>query len=468
MKTRKVFAVVLSAWMVLGGTNVFDSGLQGGAHAALAQSASDGEAQRDPALDNPTEEGIPGGDAVDGGEQASTVPSEPVDPSTTVTEGVTLPPDAVVTDPETTPGPEGSEEPEGDAETTPPQEAETPDGPSAEETPRPASSYAYLAAGVRLYKNTARQAEDRLGQTMAECAVRVRCMGEYESGGAVYEVLFDTDRTAGTDHWETAYFYTENLRSLTPEQAAARPASRTVNGMKITKIDFAYEEPQAAETPEGEMPPQAEAPAETPEESPVTGETPEAGETPAAEETPEAGEIPAAEETPAAGETPTDGEETPVTGDEQENADPEEPQEEDNLFIPQDGVQTPAAEESPEAGQTPEPIETPAAEEEEDLIFDFGQSDPIATLEDQLDPNRKIDIYARWEGDALAFGDTATLYASLTGYDNVEYALQWQTSKDNASWTDVPGATGASCSVTVTEDNYLDYWRVVVSVSDVK
>ena len=89
MKTRKVFAVVLSAWMVLGGTNVFVCGLQGGAHAALAQSASDGEAQRDPALDNPTEEGIPGGDAVDGGEQASTVPSEPADPSTTVTEGVT-------------------------------------------------------------------------------------------------------------------------------------------------------------------------------------------------------------------------------------------------------------------------------------------------------------------------------------------------------------------------------------------
>ena len=90
------------------------------------------------------------------------------------------------------------------------------------------------------------------------------------------------------------------------------------------------------------------------------------------------------------------------------------------------------------------------------------------TIEDALDPNRTIDLYATWGEGELTDGTEATMIAVLNGYDNVEYALQWQTSEDNVNWTDVPGATESRCTVVVTQDNYLDYWRVMVTVTDVR
>ena len=59
------------------------------------------------------------------------------------------------------------------------------------------------------------------------------------------------------------------------------------------------------------------------------------------------------------------------------------------------------------------------------------------TIEDALDPNRTIDLYATWGEGELTDGTEATMIAVLNGYDNVEYALQWQTSEDNVNWTDV-------------------------------
>ena len=90
------------------------------------------------------------------------------------------------------------------------------------------------------------------------------------------------------------------------------------------------------------------------------------------------------------------------------------------------------------------------------------------TIEDALDPNRTIDLYATWGEGELTDGTEATMIAVLNGYDNVEYALQWQTSEDNVNWTNVPGATESRCTVVVTQDNYLDYWRVMVTVTDVR
>lgn len=123
-------------------------------------------------------------------------------------------------------------------------------------------------------------------------------------------------------------------------------------------------------------------------------------------------------------------------------------------------TETPAAEApATEAPATEAPAtQTPATETLTD-----GQI--VATLADQLDPNRSIDVYAQWEGE-LHFGDAATLCAVLHGYDNVTYTLQWQYSKDNVTWTDVKDAVGKTLSLTVTEDNYLNYWRVLVTVSD--
>lgn len=92
----------------------------------------------------------------------------------------------------------------------------------------------------------------------------------------------------------------------------------------------------------------------------------------------------------------------------------------------------------------------------------------VATLEDALAPDCSIDIYVSWGDQEAAIGNTATMYAALHGYDNVVYYIQWQTSKDGSTWSDIDGAMGYSLPVTVTMDNYLDYWRVVVTVTAVK
>lgn len=93
-------------------------------------------------------------------------------------------------------------------------------------------------------------------------------------------------------------------------------------------------------------------------------------------------------------------------------------------------------------------------------------SQESASILDELDPNRRIDIYVAWQGGTPAIGADVIMTAILTGYGDASYTLQWQTSKDNASWQDVAGATDPRLMVTMTQDNYLDYWRVTVNVDD--
>lgn len=90
------------------------------------------------------------------------------------------------------------------------------------------------------------------------------------------------------------------------------------------------------------------------------------------------------------------------------------------------------------------------------------------TISEQLDPKRKITVKAEWDGEQLYFGDTATLKATLSGYDNAVYTIKWQTSKDGTKWEDIKGAEGAELKVAVTEDNYMNYWRALVVVTAIK
>ena len=129
----------------------------------------------------------------------------------------------------------------------------------------------------------------------------------------------------------------------------------------------------------------------------------------------------------------------------------------------------PAAEESKEPEHVSEPTAAPTEQPEVITEADLPEeAQKIGTIEDALDPSRYIDIYAVWQDDVLSFGTQAQLIAVLHGYDAVQYTLQWQISTDNANWTDIPDATGARCDVTVTEDNYLCWWRVQVLISDVR
>ena len=91
----------------------------------------------------------------------------------------------------------------------------------------------------------------------------------------------------------------------------------------------------------------------------------------------------------------------------------------------------------------------------------------VTTLQDQLNPERSIDVYAAWEGETLYLDSEATLIAVLHGYDNAVYTLQWQYSPDNATWYDLEGAEEARCTLTVTEENYQYYWRIQATITGV-
>ena len=118
-------------------------------------------------------------------------------------------------------------------------------------------------------------------------------------------------------------------------------------------------------------------------------------------------------------------------------------------------------------------------DEEGNLILD-GEGNPIATqtvpadavikytLEDALNPERTIDIYYSWNNMKPAIGGEVTFIAVLNGYDNLEYSIQWQQSRDNSSWNDIAGGTGTRYTETVTRENYRDFWRVQVTITGVR
>ncbi|MDO5300240.1 MAG: SH3 domain-containing protein, partial [Clostridia bacterium] len=236
-KTKRLFAVILSAAVALSST----------ALAALAEStATPSEAETGPVQ---TEETTP---PVSGDQQEDALPQEGMqETATEVTAPVELP---VVQ-----PSGEDGETPEPDAADQEENETELPgqeDGPKQptvsegedvqpEETAQPVeqpasvyeSAYAYVAAGTILYADAQRTV--RLGTLAAETALRAKNVGDYEHG-SVYEVLFDTYKTAGTERWETAYFYTSDIRRLTEAQSEALVGVRTVNGAKVVYADFYY------------------------------------------------------------------------------------------------------------------------------------------------------------------------------------------------------------------------------------
>ena len=58
--------------------------------------------------------------------------------------------------------------------------------------------------------------------------------------------------------------------------------------------------------------------------------------------------------------------------------------------------------------------------------------------------------------------------ATVTGYDNLDYVLQWQYSEDPETfgWTDYPGANGETFDLQITEENNNFFWRVSVFLDE--
>ena len=66
------------------------------------------------------------------------------------------------------------------------------------------------------------------------------------------------------------------------------------------------------------------------------------------------------------------------------------------------------------------------------------------------------------ESDVVELGGDMVLTAILTGFEDLNYTLQWQFSTDNANWASVDGATGSTLRVQMNEENRDYFWRVSV------
>ena len=188
--------------------------------------------------------------------------------------------------------------------------------------------------------------------------------------------------------------------------------------------------------------PETEAAVETPVEVTSVQETEPA---PAAEETPAPVETPAAEETPAPVETPA-AEETPAP------------------------VETPAAEEQPAAEDNVSETEEAAAEETQiekekaETADEVNQEAEETAEEEQPAAQRSVAIYAIGEGP-FTVGDRVGLQAVLTGYENVNYTLQWQRWNSKAQvWENIAGANSLVLWINTVEGMDGTQWQVVVTV----
>lgn len=66
------------------------------------------------------------------------------------------------------------------------------------------------------------------------------------------------------------------------------------------------------------------------------------------------------------------------------------------------------------------------------------------------------------ESDVVELGGDMVLTAILTGFEDLNYTLQWQFSTDNANWANVDGATGSTLRMQMNEENRDYFWRVSV------
>ena len=180
---------------------------------------------------------------------------------------------------------------------------------------------------------------------------------------------------------------------------------------------------------------------------------------PAAEEEPIVDEQPVADEQPAEDENLIDDQMDGESAELPEGNIPTVTETEDGTVI--------------DMGETAEdPVEGEEAnaekpEEDGELDEDFTLPEEGELPEEDAEPEiPEIDFSTLQVviGEPQYDEDVMTLRATLIGFDNIDYALQWQFSTDDATWTDVSGATGDTLVVQLDESNAGCYWRVSAEV----
>ena len=120
-----------------------------------------------------------------------------------------------------------------------------------------------------------------------------------------------------------------------------------------------------------------------------------------------------------------------------------------------------------------EPVEGEKAnaekpEEDGELDEDFILPEEGELPEEDAEPEipeidfSTLSVAISAESDVVELGGDMVLTAILTGFEDLNYTLQWQFSADNANWADVDGATGSTLRVQMNEENRDYFWRVSV------
>lgn len=120
-----------------------------------------------------------------------------------------------------------------------------------------------------------------------------------------------------------------------------------------------------------------------------------------------------------------------------------------------------------------EPVEGEEAnadkpEEDGELDEDFTLPEEGELPEEDAEPEipeidfSTLSVVISAESDVVELGGDMVLTAVLTGFEDLNYTLQWQFSTDNANWADVDGATGSTLRVQMNEENRDYFWRVSV------
>lgn len=149
----------------------------------------------------------------------------------------------------------------------------------------------------------------------------------------------------------------------------------------------------------------------------------------------------------------------------------------DPAELPEGGLQTVIETEDGtviDMGETAEaPVEGEEAnadkpEEDGELDEDFTLPEEGELPEEDAEPEipeidfSTLSVAISAESDVVELGDDMVLTAVLTGFEDLNYTLQWQFSTDNANWANVDGATGSTLRVQMNEENRDYFWRVSV------
>ena len=128
--------------------------------------------------------------------------------------------------------------------------------------------------------------------------------------------------------------------------------------------------------------------------------------------------------------------------------------------------------ESEQETDNPDTEETDLEQEETDLQQEEAEAVSEETEETEAEKEetepRHIEVVSYDDFPNPVIGDTTHFRATLYGYDELVYTVQWQYSPDQITWYDIPGETELGMDIVITRENNVPYWRIVVYVEEVE